>query len=149
MTTQRSQKNIGTVFNLYSDFRCEGFSIFLSIPQRGASVLENTVHWQYLSGFKNVLNARIRLPVNFEAENRNLLVKVTSFKNVFDIPDSITVLPDAIPILVDLMKRRYSGTLNLTNPGPICHSETLGLYQTLVRQLPLHCTVENCCICLK
>uniref|UniRef100_A0A914XDX2 dTDP-D-glucose 4,6-dehydratase n=1 Tax=Plectus sambesii TaxID=2011161 RepID=A0A914XDX2_9BILA len=80
----------------------------------------------------SVLNARIRLPVNFELDTRNLVAKVISYKQIFDMPNSITILPDILPILLDLMKKRYTGTLNMTNPGAVKHSETLAAYNRLV-----------------
>ena len=48
------------------------------------------------------------------------------------MPNSITILPDILPILVELMRKRYVGSLNMTNPGPIRHSETLAMYAELV-----------------
>lgn len=48
------------------------------------------------------------------------------------MPNSITILPDILPIMLDLMKKRYVGTLNMTNPGPVRHSETLAAYNRLV-----------------
>lgn len=84
--------------------------------------------------FDNVFNARIRLPVNFSTDKRNLIVKVASYKQIYDVPNSITILPDILPIMIDLMQQRYVGTLNMTNPGPVRHSQTLALYNDLVEQ---------------
>jgi len=82
--------------------------------------------------YDNVFNARIRLPVNFTVDTRNLVVKVASYARIYDVPNSITILPDILPILIELMRKRYVGSLNMTNPGPIRHSETLAMYAELV-----------------
>ena len=44
----------------------------------------------------------------------------------------MTVLPDLLPCVLTLMQQKYTGTLNLTNPGVISHNEILELYQKYV-----------------
>ena len=46
--------------------------------------------------------------------------------------NSMTVLEDMLPILIDLSKNKYTGTLNLTNPGTISHNEILSMYKDYV-----------------
>jgi 3,5-epimerase/4-reductase len=44
----------------------------------------------------------------------------------------MTVLPDMLPIVVDMMENNTTGTINLTNPGLISHNEILTMYKELV-----------------
>jgi 3,5-epimerase/4-reductase len=46
--------------------------------------------------------------------------------------NSMTVLDDFIPILIDLCEKKYIGTLNFTNPGVISHNEILEMYREIV-----------------
>ena len=46
----------------------------------------------------------------------------------YSIPP-MTVLPNLLPIALDLMKYGHTGTFNLTNPGLISRNEILTLYK--------------------
>jgi len=80
----------------------------------------------------NVLNLRIRMPINEENNKRNFITKITNYKKICSISNSMTVLPELIPIAIDMMKNKLTGTINLTNPGTISHNEILELYKNIV-----------------
>ena len=46
----------------------------------------------------------------------------------------MTVLPEMLPLVLDMMKHNITGTMNLTNPGTISHNEILEMYRELVDQ---------------
>lgn len=79
-----------------------------------------------------VLNLRIRMPIVGYHHPRNFITKITNYKKICSIPNSMTVLEDMIPILVDLAEKETIGTINLTNPGVIEHNEILEMYKKYV-----------------
>lgn len=48
------------------------------------------------------------------------------------MPNSMTVLDELLPILVDMAFKKVTGTINLTNPGTITHNEILEMYKEIV-----------------
>jgi nucleoside-diphosphate-sugar epimerase len=79
-----------------------------------------------------VLNLRIRMPITHEYNERNFITKITSYKKVCSIPNSMTVLNELLPLMIELMLRKEIGTFNLTNPGVITHNEILEMYKEIV-----------------
>ncbi len=79
-----------------------------------------------------VLNVRIRMPIIGADHTRNFITKITKYTKVCSVPNSMTVLPTLLPLLVQLVERAEVGTVNLTNPGLITHNEILGMYKELV-----------------
>jgi dTDP-4-dehydrorhamnose reductase len=82
--------------------------------------------------FDNVLNVRIRMPITNLDNPRNFITKITSYKKICSIANSMTVLPELIPIMIDLARNNNSGTINLTNPGVITHNEILDMYKEII-----------------
>jgi dTDP-4-dehydrorhamnose reductase len=80
----------------------------------------------------NVLNLRIRMPITDIDNPRNFITKITTYKKICSIPNSMTVLPDLLPIMLDMMKQNLTGTFNFTNPGLISHNEILEMYKEYV-----------------
>ena len=79
-----------------------------------------------------VLNVRIRMPITHEYNERNFITKITNYKKVCSIPNSMTVLNELLPYMIDLTLRKEVGTINLTNPGVIAHNEILEMYKEIV-----------------
>ena len=82
--------------------------------------------------FPNVLNVRIRMPITSDYNSRNFITKITTYKKVCSVPNSMTVLPELLPYLIDMAKNKIIGTINLTNPGLISHNEILMMYKEIV-----------------
>lgn len=79
-----------------------------------------------------VLNVRIRMPITADLNPRNFITKILNYEKICSVPNSMTVLPELLPILVDMIGKGYTGTVNLTNPGTISHNEILTMYREIV-----------------
>ena len=79
-----------------------------------------------------VLNLRIRMPIVGEDNPRNFITKIATYEKICSIPNSMTVLPELLPLVVDMMSNKTTGTINLTNPGLISHNEILEMYKKYV-----------------
>ena len=82
--------------------------------------------------FENTLNLRIRMCLTPEHHGRNFITKLITYEKICSIPNSMSVLPDLIPIMIDMAKNKTTGTVNLTNPGLISHNEILEMYKEIV-----------------
>jgi len=80
----------------------------------------------------NVLNLRIRMPITESYNPRNFITKITTYEKICSIPNSMTVLPELLPIALEMMKQGITGTMNFTNPGLISHNEILEMYKEIV-----------------
>lgn len=78
------------------------------------------------------LNLRIRMPITGELNPRNFITKIATYPRVCSVPNSMTVLPELLIYVLDMMRRGTTGTMNLTNPGLISHNEILDMYREIV-----------------
>jgi dTDP-4-dehydrorhamnose reductase len=85
--------------------------------------------------YPTTLNLRIRMPIVDFHHPRNFITKITSYEKICSISNSMTVLPDFYPIIVDLIKTSKTGTLNLVNPDVISHNEILEMYKEIIDPL--------------
>lgn len=83
--------------------------------------------------YPHVLNLRIRMPINEDLEcPRNFIAKILRYEKICSIANSMTVIPDVLPIMVDMIRNERKGTINLTNPGVISHNEILDMYREII-----------------
>jgi 3,5-epimerase/4-reductase len=80
----------------------------------------------------HVLNVRIRMPITSCDSERNFITKITRYAKICSIPNSMTVLPELLPYMVDMAEKKLTGTINLVNSGLISHNEILTLYKEIV-----------------
>lgn len=85
-----------------------------------------------LLNYPNVLNLRLRMPLSADLNSRNFITKITKYEKVINVPNSMTVLPDLLPLIPQMAKRRLVGNYNFVNPGVISHNEILDLYKQYV-----------------
>ena len=88
---------------------------------------------KFMKQFENtVLNLRIRMPITGEMNSRNFITKITTYEKICSIKNSMTVLPELLPIVLDMINKNITGTINLTNPGLISHNEILNMFKEIV-----------------
>jgi len=79
--------------------------------------------------YSNVLVLRLRMPISDDLNPRNFITKISRYAKVVDIPNSMTILHDMLPIGVKAAERKLAGVYNFTNPGAISHNQILALYK--------------------
>jgi 3,5-epimerase/4-reductase len=81
---------------------------------------------------ENTLNLRIRMPIVNYDHDRNFITKITKYENVCSVANSMTVLEDMYPVILDMIRNNTTGTFNMCNKGVITHNEILELYKEYV-----------------
>jgi len=67
---------------------------------------------QLMTLYKNsVLNLRIRMPITGEKNGRNFITKIVNYEKVCSVSNSMTVLPELLPFVIDMMKNSMTGLL--------------------------------------
>lgn len=83
--------------------------------------------------FENVCTLRVRMPISSDLENpRNFITKISRYNKVVNIPNSMTVLDELLPISIEMAKRNLRGIYNFTNPGVVSHNEILEMYKKYI-----------------
>ena len=86
-----------------------------------------------LREYDNLLQLRLRMPISRDlASGRNFVHKIVNYDKVVDIPNSMTVLDELLPVAVQMARDARVGVYNFTNPGVISHNEVLQLYKTYI-----------------
>lgn len=63
-----------------------------------------------LQAFPNVLTLRVRMPIVADlVYPRNFITKIIKYFKVVNIPNSMTVLPELIPLSIEMSKRKLTG----------------------------------------
>lgn len=85
-----------------------------------------------LGKMPNVGIARIRMPIDDKPSDRNLINKLVNYKQVIDVENSVTIIPDMIETCYRLIQKRGVGVFHVTNPGTARHRQILDLYREFV-----------------
>jgi len=85
----------------------------------------------FMKQFDNVLNFRIRMPIINSHHSRNFITKLLNYDKICNYPNSMTYLPDIIPIMIKMCRNSSKGTYNTVNKGVISHKEILDMYNEM------------------
>lgn len=93
-----------------------------------------TLTEELLSVYDNVCIVRIRMPISSFMHPKSLVNKLLNYKNITNLPNSITVLDDCIPKVIDMLKNKTTGIVNLVNCGSISNAYICYLYKKIVNR---------------
>lgn len=86
-----------------------------------------------LKEYPNALILRVRMPIVGDLlYPRNFITKILKYDKIINIPNSMTVLPELLPLSLEMARRGLTGIMNFTNPGAISHNEIMELYKAYV-----------------
>ncbi|KAB2071863.1 hypothetical protein ES319_A08G252300v1 [Gossypium barbadense] len=88
---------------------------------------------ELLREYDNVCTLRVQMPISSDLNNpRNFITKISRYNKVVNIPNSMTILDELLPISIEMAKRNLRGIWNFTNPGAVSHNEILEMYKTYI-----------------
>ena len=82
--------------------------------------------------YPNVLILRVRMRISDDLAPRNFITKISKYQKVVNIPNSMTILHDLLPVSLDMSEKSRTGVYNFTNPGTLSHNEILSLYKEYI-----------------
>jgi 3,5-epimerase/4-reductase len=82
--------------------------------------------------YTNVLTLRLRMPLSDDLHSRNFITKISKYEKVVNVPNSMTILYDLLPVSLTMAERNLTGIYNFTNPGAISHNEILALFKQYI-----------------
>lgn len=87
---------------------------------------------ELLKAYSMTCTLRVRMPISDDLSPRNFVTKILNYAKVVDVPNSMTVLTEFLPLSLIMAERSLTGIYNFCNPGAISHNEVLGLYKQIV-----------------
>lgn len=85
-----------------------------------------------LKEFDNVLQLRIRIPIEAKSNPKNVIDKLLKYEKVISVDNSFTVVPDLLPATEALIEKGARGIFNMTNPGYMNHEYLMTSYTKIV-----------------
>lgn len=83
-----------------------------------------------LGSMPHVTTLRIRMPVSNRDVPRNLINKLRGYKQVIDIPNSMTFMSDLTRCIEWAVDNRPGGIFHVVNPQPVTAAQIMQEYQT-------------------
>jgi len=72
------------------------------------------------------------MPISADLNPRNFITKLTKYEYLVNIPNSVTILDDFLPLFGEMMEKKLTGTYNCTNRGTISHNQCMNLYKKYI-----------------
>jgi len=81
----------------------------------------------------NVAILRIRMPISEQKSERNLISKLKKYKQVIDIPNSMTYINDLVKFIDFVINKNLSGIYHVTNPEPMTAAQIMKEYKKYIK----------------
>ena len=103
-------------------------------PNFSGSFYSRTKIWsdQILKDFPGVLQLRIRMPFDGLWSDRNLIVKLSRYKKILNVENSLTYMPDLMKAADALIQKRKTGIYHVVNPGALSPVQIMTMYTEIV-----------------
>lgn len=75
---------------------------------------------------------RIRMPISSKNHPRNLINKLRGYKQIIDIPNSMTFMSDLVRCIAWVIEKEVRGIYNVVNPEPTSAKAIMEAYQSLI-----------------
>jgi dTDP-4-dehydrorhamnose reductase len=75
---------------------------------------------------------RLRMPISYHNDSRNLINKLIGYQQVIDIPNSMTFMSDLVRGIDWAAKQSRFGIYHMTNPDPLTAADIMREYQKYV-----------------
>lgn len=85
-----------------------------------------------LGQMPNVTTLRIRMPISTRNTERNFINKIRGYKQLIDIPNSVTFLNDLVGCIDWVIDNSKTGIYHVVNPQPISAADVMREYQKYV-----------------
>ncbi len=85
-----------------------------------------------ISNYPHVLHLRLRMPIADDLTQRAFVGKIIHHKKLINIPNSMAVMHDLLPLIIDMTQKKHTGIYNFVNPGTITHHEVIELYKKYI-----------------
>lgn len=85
-----------------------------------------------LGSMKHVTNLRIRMPISTKNNPRNLINKLRGYRQIIDIPNSVTFMDDLTRCIEWAINGSHTGIYHVTNPEPLTAVQVMKEFQKYV-----------------
>ena len=75
---------------------------------------------------------RVRMPISDDLSPRSFVTKIVNYERVVNVPNSMTVLSELLPLSIQMSDCKLTGVYNFCNPGAISHNEILAMYKKYI-----------------
>ncbi len=85
-----------------------------------------------LSKLSGIGIARLRMPIDWLPNSRNLIDKLATYPKIIDVENSVSVVEDLLSACRQLIEKQGEGIFHVVNEGTLRHKDLMALYEMYV-----------------